>query len=235
VLSSSFAIHGSAVHLQLAEPFPLGDIRRSLLEAVLMSIKNIIDAASMGACPILAAHFPFPAPDYTTLARELFGCEVRYDQPWAGLSLPAAVLDQRLKMADPNAFDEAARICQRNLDALEASETLATRVRRLLLEKQNGFPSLQATARQLHMTPRTMHRRLVAEHTSYRVILADVRYRLAADHLRSGRSTIEEIAYMLGYSEPANFRRAFKRWASMPPAAFRATHAETTSSTTIAD
>lgn len=222
VLASSYEVHSKEVRLVLTELFPLGDIQRPVVEAVLMAIKNLIDAVSMGTCSILSAHFPFAAPDYTELAQELLGCEVRYNQDWIGLALPAEVLDVPLKMADPNAFEEAERICQKLLNKLEANETTTTRVRRLLLEKQNGFPSLQATARLLHMTPRTLHRRLTEEGTTYRAILEDVRYRLASDHLRSGHSSIEEIAYMLGYTDSANFRRAFKRWASVPPSTYRA-------------
>jgi AraC-like DNA-binding protein len=95
-------------------------------------------------------------------------------------------------------------------------------VRRLLLEKQIRFPSLQVTARMLHMTPRTLHRRLVAEGTSYREVLESVRHTLAIEHLKSGRFGMDEIAYRLGYTDLANFRRAFKRWESMPPSEYRA-------------
>ena len=136
--------------------------------------------------------------------------------------MPAEVMDRPLKMADPEAFREAAQICQRELDKLTANESLAARVRRLLLEKRNGFPSQQVTARMLHMTPRTLHRRLVDEGTSFHDLLEDVRRTLAVEHVKSGRFAIEEIAYMLGYSDLANFRRAFRRWESVPPSAYRA-------------
>ncbi|MEO1269343.1 MAG: hypothetical protein AAFX99_14730 [Myxococcota bacterium] len=62
------------------------------------------------------------------------------------------------------------------------------------------------------MTPRTHHRHLVQEGTSYRTLLEDVHHRLAVDHLTSGRGSIKEIAYMLGYSDDANVRRALWEW-----------------------
>jgi AraC-like DNA-binding protein len=91
-----------------------------------------------------------------------------------------------------------------------------------LIERQNGFPSLKVAARLFHMTPRTLHRRLVDEGTSYREVLESVRRTLAVQHVRSGHFTMEEIAYRLGYTDLANFRRAFKRWESVPPSAYRA-------------
>ena len=69
--------------------------------------------------------FPFPAPRYASLARQFFRCEVRYAQAWAGFALPARTLDVPLRLADPAAFQEAARICQQELDKLAASDSTA--------------------------------------------------------------------------------------------------------------
>lgn len=216
--------HGDEMQAHFTPTHPLEDIRVPLLEAVMLSVKNVLDTISMGTCQVIRVAFPFSAPSYAPLARELFKCEVHYDQTWAGFSVPVQVLDAPLKMADPEAFREAALICQRELDKLVASESLTARVRRLLLEKQSGFPSLVVTARLLHMTPRTLHRRLLDEGTSFKQVLEQTRHTLAVEHLRSGRFSMEEIAYSLGYSDLANFRRAFKRWESVPPSAYRALH-----------
>jgi AraC-like DNA-binding protein len=222
LISISHTVRSGELRIVFAETRPLGDVQRLVLEAVTLSIKNILDSISMGVCQVRMIAFPFDAPDYAPLARDLFRCDVRYRHPWAGATLPSEVMDVPLKMADPEAFREAALICQRELDKLTANESLAARVRRLLLEKQNGFPSLQITARLFHMTPRTLHRRLVDEGTSFHELLEDVRRTLAVEHVKSGRFSFEEIAYMLGYSDLANFRRAFRRWESVPPSAYRA-------------
>lgn len=221
LLSVSHEVRDDEVHVGFVAPEPLGEVERPVLEAVMLSIKNVFDTISMGVCQARSVSFPFPAPDYGRLARDFFGCEVRYGAPHAGFTIPASVMDVPLKMADPEAFLEASRICQRELDKLIANESLSARVRRLLLEKQSGFPSLQVTARSFHMTTRTLHRRLVDEGTSYREILEDVRRTLAVEHLKSGRFGVEEIAYLLGYSDLANFRRAFKRWESVPPSSYK--------------
>lgn len=220
-LEVSHAVRGGQVRLRIDEALPLGGVRRSVLEAVLLSVKNMLDSISLGACHVARVSFSFPAPDYEALAREMFGCEVAYGQSWAGLTLPADVLDVPLRMSNPQAYEEAAAFCQSELDKLRANESLSARVRRLLLERQNGFPSLLVTARLCHLTPRTLHRRLLDEGTSYRALLEDVRHTLAVEHLRAGHFSIEEIAYTLGYTDMANFRRAFKRWAKVPPSVHR--------------
>lgn len=212
LLAVSTSSARGVVRVRFSEALPLGAVRRPLLEAVVLSIKNVLGVMSMGACPVLEVAFPFEAPEYAPLARELFGCEVRYGRAWAGFALPANAMDARLAMADPEASREAAQICQRELDRLAADESIAARVRRALFDKQGEFPSLSVVARLLHMTPRTLHRRLVEEGTSYRALLEEVRHALALEQVRSGRASFEEIAFALGYSDLANFRRAFKRW-----------------------
>jgi AraC-like DNA-binding protein len=222
VLAIATELRAGEVRVRVRELRPLGDIQRPVLETVVMTLKNVLDAITMGGCRLGVVAFPFEEPEYAELARELLRAEVRYKQPWAGFTLPRDVLDTPLRMADPAAFQQAAAILQRELERLAASETHAGRVRRLLLEQQVGFPSLHVAARALHMTPRTLHRRLLAEGTSYSELLAHVRHALALEHLKAGRSSIDELAYMLGYSDLANFRRAFKRWEGVPPSTYRA-------------
>jgi AraC-like DNA-binding protein len=222
VLAISNEPRGSDLRVRVRELRPLGDLQRPVLEAVIMTVKNVLDTITMGGCRIGLVAFPFEPPEYVELARGLLRCEVRYRQPWAGFTLPRDVLDTPLRMADAAAFRQAAAILQRELDRLSANETYSGRVQRLLLEGQAGFPSLNVAARALHMTPRTLHRRLLDEETSYRELLAEVRHTLALEHLKAGRFSIDEIAYMLGYSDLANFRRAFKRWERVPPSTYRA-------------
>ena len=77
-------------------------------------------------------------------------------------------------------------------------------------------------ADRLSIHPRALRRRLEAEGTSYRDLLAEVRARLAIEYLRQTAMTNEEIASRLGYSDAANFRHAFARWTGKSPSEFRA-------------
>jgi AraC-like DNA-binding protein len=71
------------------------------------------------------------------------------------------------------------------------------------------------------MTPRTLQRRLKAHGISYQKLLENLRKDLAKSYLRERRLAIGELAYLLGYSEPSAFQRAFKRWTGMTPDNFR--------------
>lgn len=97
------------------------------------------------------------------------------------------------------------------------------RLRHLIAEAlQNGVPELPALARSLGMSERSLRRRLDELGTSFRDVLDAVRKELALNHVKDRRLSLSEVAFLLGFSEPSTFHRAFKRWTGDTPAAFRA-------------
>ena len=85
----------------------------------------------------------------------------------------------------------------------------------------DGEPTLDRLARRLHMSARTLHRRLAEESTTFRQVVSEVRQELAERHLREGKLAIAEIAFLLGFSEASAFHRAFKRWTGLSPQKYR--------------
>lgn len=221
-LSLSFDEGPASTRVVIGDLLPPSSIRPMVLEAVVSTVKQAIDAVAIGLNPVRGAVFPFADPGYGELAGELLGCPPRYGADWTGLELAPGVLDVPLRLADPEALRMAEQLCQRELETLDLTRPWSARVRRLLLERRHVFPSMPTAARLLRVTPRTLHRRLVAEGTAYRAIVDDLRFRIAAEHLEGGRVSVEAIAYVLGYANPANFRRAFKRWSGETPSAYRA-------------
>ena len=221
LIRMSTVINDTYVEVRLNQLLPLGDIQPTILEGVVCSIKNLLEDASLGKCLVDAVHFPFPEPQYSELAQEILGVRIEYGRRFCCLRLPREVMSLQLRMADPRAFRTAEEMCRRELEHLRQQHSTTARVRQLLFERRHHLPSLSATARLLHLTSRTLHRRLKNEGTSFREILEDVRFALARDYLVADEVGVDEVSYVLGYSDTANFRRAFKRWAGVPPSIFR--------------
>ena len=80
---------------------------------------------------------------------------------------------------------------------------------------------MEMVAKQLATTVRTLHRKLLSESASFTQILDDVRCNLAKEYLRETKLSMEDISELVGFSEAANFRHAFRRWTGSTPANFR--------------
>ena len=85
-----------------------------------------------------------------------------------------------------------------------------------------GEPKREMVAQTLHLSQRTLQRRLQEEGTSFQALLDDTRRELAEQYLAQPRMTLLEIAYLLGFADPSNFFRAFRRWFDATPGEYRA-------------
>ncbi|USA47483.1 AraC family transcriptional regulator [Acinetobacter sp. C26M] len=150
---------------------------------------------------------------------------VRFNQAHNQIRYPAAILNLPTKMADPTAFQHALAQCE--AEQIRFSETIqdiGLRVRtELQLTPQKGYPSLDSIAERLHTSSRTLRRKLDDAGYSYLGLLDEVRYQQAKQLLLNPQMEVQDIALYLGYLQPANFARAFKKWSGLTPSQFRQT------------
>jgi len=189
----------------------------------------VVFGAQMRGAPIapLAVEFRHPAPPAAVVAEHArrFGVAPAFGRPVNAIEFDRATIEAPLPSADP----ALSRVIERHAEALlaarpEPAETTGNRVRRLLAdllgEGETGV-SLAAVARRLRMSERSLQRRLAAEGLGFDPLLDDLRRELALRYLADEKLAIAEVAYLLGYSEPSAFHRAFKRWTGATPAEAR--------------
>lgn len=110
------------------------------------------------------------------------------------------------------------------LGRLEQSKTLRGRVEASLMPVlHSGKATIDWAAGEMGLSRQTLYRRLKSEGTSFEALLDGLRHRLALDYLRSRKASVNEVAYLVGFSDPAAFSRAFKRWTGKSPRAMRVT------------
>ena len=129
--------------------------------------------------------------------------------------------------ADPGLSRNVTAHAEQLLAALApAAEMLTAQVRRQLTEGMANEPmTLSQVARRLHLSERSLQRRLEAEGTRFAQLVDEVRRELALRYIADERLAPGEVAYLLGFAEPSPFHRAFKRWTGTTPlAARRARH-----------
>lgn len=162
-----------------------------------------------------------PAPDCAADYYALFRSAVEFGAARDSLSFDRAVAERPLATANRALARANEQAIEDYLARLDAN-SLPDRVRTRLVETlPGGTPGEASVARALNLTPRTLQRRLAAHGTSFKVLLDEARRELAMRFIGERRLSIKEASYLLGFSEPANFARAFKRWTGSTPSVFR--------------
>jgi AraC-like DNA-binding protein len=92
---------------------------------------------------------------------------------------------------------------------------------RLVEQLSSGHATQESIAKALNLSPRTLQRKLKEEGTTYKQLLDTTRRELAAQYVKESHLSVNEITFLLGFSEPANFSRAFKRWTGVSPSQYR--------------
>ena len=146
--------------------------------------------------------------------------DIAFGRNTNGVAVRAAVLDLPLVTADPN----LQRLLEGQAQALGSgsSSNLVDLVRdKLLVALQDGAPNVGRVARMLHMSRRSLQRRLNEQGASFRVVVDNVRCSLAKAYLSDARLSLAEVGFLLGYSRQSTFVRTFRRWTGATPSEFR--------------
>jgi len=153
---------------------------------------------------------------------EFFRCPIEFSAEANVLYFSKDALEKHLPTANPRLAGVSDQVVAEYLARFDKGST-AIRVRAKLIDLLSaGEFSQQEVANNLHMSLRTLQRKLAEEDTSYKEILKETRRELANQYLRQGYLSVSEVTYLLGFSEPSNFARAFKRWTGHTPSEFRA-------------
>jgi len=195
------------------------DCRQFLLERDAAGTVALYRDVFLGDIPLRRVGFRFARPAYARRFEEYFNGPVAFRQPENEIVIDAAIADRPL----PQAHEHTARLCEEQCRALldrRRSRLPASELVRYHLVRPGAPTTIGAVARSMGVAPRTLHRRLAAEGTSFRQLLAEVRHMLA-EELLAQRLSVGEVAERLGYAEPASFIHAFKRWTGGPPGAHR--------------
>ncbi|GAB1343537.1 AraC family transcriptional regulator [Gemmatimonas sp.] len=175
-------------------------------------------------------HVTHAQPRYVADYARIFGVPVRFARARNALRIDAAWLDRPLGLQPAWAGDILCEHADRQLHRLRAQQTLSGRVAALLRAalaqapapqrsgvSTDSMPDVESLARTLHMSRATLARQLREEGTSFTHLARECRRELADEYLAHGGATVKEAAFRLGFSDPAAFSRAYKRWTGRSP------------------
>lgn len=151
-----------------------------------------------------------------------FGCPVQFGAARNSIHLTAGISSHPSLQAQPAMYGKLVGDCQRALEKIQAGWTLGDQVKdRLTSLLQGETPTLSDVAAGLGVAPWTLQRQLAEENTGFRELVDETRRDLAMDYIRETRLSLSEIAWLLGFSGPAAFHKAYQRWFAISPGEHR--------------
>lgn len=214
------------LRIEVRLPLPVGDAGFVFAHEWLLRLLH-------GLCAWLTAHplpfdevsFPYPPPSHAGDYELVFAPKVGFGSTALAARLPLEFLSLPVRR-DEAALREFLRAAPANITVLYRRErALAPRIRSVLRNSLRECPSLEDIARRLFISPRTLHRRLTAEGTSFRALRESLRHELAREWLIKTQRPVTQIASELGFADATAFYRAFSAWQGCGPRAYRKTGA----------
>lgn len=208
------------------------DFARSLAEIVLKVVESLLAAIlghPVGDNVVVSLMRPTPAAVDEFI--EAYDAQVLFDATSNSISIPVIWWRLPSPLHDESMYWANIAKCRELITSREQQSSAVVIVRthlRIYFDRQIAGesehmppPTQEAVAAAMHLTTRTLIRRLKKEGSSYKEILEELRRDYALTLLGNARLTVANVGELLGYKEPANFGRAFRRWFGSSPANWR--------------
>lgn len=221
-LRLDFYVDGPQAVVSVLQTADLGIVRNHTYEFFLVGVCRLFLQSSFGLIreEDMELWCDYPQPKYYAHYRERLP-KMRFGKASSQVRFPAAILDVALPTANAIAVSQVTAQLERELAVLGETEDFLARIRATLINRNGRYPGLEEVAQKLNMSPRTIRRKMASHGVSFRKVLDDVLRREAFMLLSDSALSIEQVADRLGYSDPANFTRAFHRWTLSTPSAYR--------------
>jgi AraC-like DNA-binding protein len=160
------------------------------------------------------------SPDFGLPADQI-GCPLSFASRTNQIIFRSAWLDQAANLGNKTTYPAVVALCDDLLSELKSRIGVAGEIRALLLRDITNAPTLAAIAKLLDISDRSLRRQLREQGISFRGLRDELRMQIALKYLRTTGLANEDIALALGFSDAANFRRAFRRWTNKSPSEIR--------------
>ena len=170
----------------------------------------------------LEVRFTYEAPLARAEHQRFFRCPLGFEHSASAVVFAADDLDRPAVGGDATLGGYLERVADEVLQSLDDRSSLSDRVQRAIWSQlAAGPPSLSRVAALVGISPRTLQRRLRTSGTSFGLLLEELRHRMALRLLEDRSLAVYEVAFLLGYSDPSTFYRAFRRWQGAAPDEYR--------------
>ena len=166
--------------------------------------------------------FVHASPANASAYYEFFQCELNFAQEMTELVMPISIADEPLVGFNPHLVQNLDQMIVECLARMDRNDIVSRTRAEILSGLPSGTVSLESVAAALHMSTRSLIRKLNNENESFKNLLASIRRELGEKYVMNKGLSLTEISFLLGFSETSSFSRAYKNWTGMSPRAHRA-------------
>jgi len=221
-LNLQFTVDGEQVKFVMTLDTPHRDDEHALREFLLLLFHRFPSWVIGQRIPLKKIQLDYPKPAHFAEYRLMYPCRAEFNQSYCGFSFHRSWLDAEVVRTPRELRDYMRRA---PLDWFLRQEYHAVYTQRVaLMLEQATDPAaitMEQVAAKLHVTSRTLRRKLTSEGASFQNIKDNIRRDQAINLLSNRKTAVSQISRKLGYSEPAAFSRAFKQWTGMSPKEYR--------------
>lgn len=195
---------------------------RLLTDDMLSSSAMVVNALCVWPIPVIKAELAYAQPRDLTQLRLAFGKEIAFGHEVSCLYYPKAALDYPLIHAGEGLGEEILAAMQTYFEEDAPHDPLLRELRACIARRlPEGRIAVEPVANELAISARSLQRRLEKRTITFQQLVRDVRIEMAKRYLNDKRVGITEVAFLLGYVEPASFTKAFRGWCGMSPSEYR--------------
>ncbi|MGV3637690.1 MAG: AraC family transcriptional regulator ligand-binding domain-containing protein, partial [Flavobacteriales bacterium] len=193
-----------------------------VMETSFSSVVNQLELLTRKHIRPIRLYFRHDRPADISEFERIFRCRPLFGQEVNRMVFSAADLQAPIIGHNQPLNDMLKSIYAEQVRKTSEGASFTEKVKQVMLgNMQVIFPPLEVIAEVLHMTPRTLQRKLSTEGTTFRALTDTVKQELAESMLANRDLTIADIAHKLGYFEPTSFQRAFRQWTGRTPVEYR--------------
>ncbi|HPH95870.1 MAG TPA: AraC family transcriptional regulator [Anaerolineaceae bacterium] len=212
---------GNKVKIVFSTPPHAPKMTRHCFESTFSSTMRMMRSLTGVNLSPLEVTFIYPEPESRAEYDRIFGCPVFFERNENSVTVDPKIVNVPILMANPALlayFEKYAQDILADLDRKEGTTQAAVKI--ILSRMDDESLSIEKVAKEMCVSVRTLQNRLEAEGVVFSNLVRDLRERLAKKYLRENYS-VEQITYLLGFSEPSAFRKAFKKWSGLTPREYR--------------
>ncbi len=195
---------------------------RHCYEAAVSSVVNMIRSVAGKDLRFYSISFQHESTDNLNEYNRILACPVLFNQNATQIVFDKKDLDTPISMHNPRLLELFEQHAKQHINLINSDNYYTRKVNALILEwLADGTPGIDRVAKELSLSVRSLQTRLNEEGVTFRWLIENIRKELATCYLKEKHFSIDDITYLLGFSEPSIFRKTFKKWTGVTPGYYR--------------